>query len=220
MSQLQGVLCDMDGTLVDSEPYWAAAKTEIMAQYGIPFTPEQTAPLVGKSMMFTVRAMQAAGLPLSDAQTVVALVEHVAARVQDQLPWLPDAQAFLRQMKAENVPCALVTQGWPEIAQLVVDASDGALRTMVTGDEVVNPKPHPEPYLTAAARLGVDPTYCVAIEDSPTGVDSAEAAGAVVIALPGIHPMPDGDHRVRLPSLRGVDRAWLEQLLATRAVQG
>ncbi len=85
--------------------------------------------------------------------------------------------------------------------------------TVVTGDQVTDGKPHPEPYLTAAARLGVDPTRCVAIEDSPTGVASAEAAGCIVIAVPHQVGIPTGPKRLLLDSLVGVSPDSLRQLV-------
>ncbi|MCA9834230.1 MAG: HAD family phosphatase [Thermomicrobiales bacterium] len=213
MSRLQGVLCDMDGTLVDTEPYWEASKLELMARHDLPFTAAEAATLVGKSMMFTVHYLQEAGLPLSDEEVLDALVDDVAERVQQHMPWLPGAREFLRTMHDEGVPCALVTQGWPKIAQQIVSAADGTLQTMVTGNEVAHPKPHPEPYLTAASRLGVDIAHCIAIEDSPSGVESAATAGATVIVLPGVHAVPEGPRRIRRDSLIGLNRAALEALL-------
>ena len=72
----------------------------------------------------------------------------------------------------------------------------------MTGDQVMDGKPHPEAYLTAAARLGVDPARCVAIEDSPTGIASAEAAGCVVVAVPHIVPIEPAPGRTEVQSLR------------------
>ncbi len=213
MISLQAVLCDMDGTLVDTEPYWEAAKLDLAARHGVPFSAADAEVLVGRSMMITVHAMQAAGLPLSDADVLDALVNDVAARVREHIPWLPGAEAFLVRMKQENIPCALVTQAWAPVAQQVVDASNGVLQVMVSGGDVTYPKPHPEPYLLAAQRLGVDPTGCVAIEDSPSGVESAHLAGAPVLVLPGVHAVPPGPRRHFIASLDGVDRPFLEHVL-------
>jgi len=80
----------------------------------------------------------------------------------------------------------------------------GSFTESVVGDEVSNGKPHPEPYLLAAAKLGVDPTRCVAIEDSPTGVRSAVAAGCRVIAVPHVVPVPEGLAHVTVESLAHV----------------
>lgn len=213
MSALQAVLCDMDGTLVDTEPYWEAAKLGLAARYEVPFTTADTDTLVGRSMMVTVHAMQAAGVPLGDAALLHALVDEVADRVHDHIPWLPGAQEFLARLAEEGIPCALVTQAWEPVARQIVEASIGVLQVLVSGADVANPKPHPEPYQLAATRLGVDVRQCVAIEDSPAGVESAEAAGAAVLVLPGIHPVPPGANRYPVPSLDVVNRALLEQVL-------
>jgi beta-phosphoglucomutase-like phosphatase (HAD superfamily) len=85
---------------------------------------------------------------------------------------------------------------------------------VVCGDEVTHSKPHPQPYLVAADRLGVDPRRCVAIEDSPTGTASAVAAGCVVLVTPSEVAVPPGERRILLPSLAGVDVAYLRSLLA------
>ena len=88
--------------------------------------------------------------------------------------------------------------------------SDGAV---VTGDQVNDGKPHPEAYLTAAQRLGVVPAYCVAIEDSPTGIASAEAAGCVVVAVPHQVPIEAAPGRVLVDSLTELDAELLDRLV-------
>lgn len=213
MIQLQAILCDMDGTLVDTEPFWEVAKLDLAARHNVPFTRADTDALVGRSMMVTVHAMQAAGVPLSDSEVLDELVTDVAARVHDHIPWLPGAQKFLKRMASDGVPMALVTQAWEPVAQQIAEASNGTLSVLVSGADVTHPKPHPEPYLLAAEKLGVDPHMCVAIEDSPSGVESAEAAGASVLVLPGIHPVASGPHRHPVLSLDEVDSTLLQRVL-------
>lgn len=213
MTMPQALLIDMDGTLVDTEPYWEDAKIGLANKHGIPFTAEDAAPLVGRSMMVTIEALQAAGVPLGEEDVLAALVDEVATRLGKGIPWLPGAQDFLERMKSEEIPCALVTQAWEPVARQTVKASNGVLRVLVSGGDVSHPKPDPEPYLLAAERLGVDPTRCVAMEDSPAGVASAEAAGAQVIVLPGIHPVDDSPNRHPVESLQEVDTALLARVL-------
>jgi beta-phosphoglucomutase-like phosphatase (HAD superfamily) len=74
----------------------------------------------------------------------------------------------------------------------------------VAGDDVTHGKPHPEPYLTGAARLGVDPRACIALEDSPTGARSAQAAGCVVVAIPHVVPVPREVGHHHLTTLAGL----------------
>jgi len=101
---------------------------------------------------------------------------------------------LLTELRDRAVPCALVTMSYESLATTVIGGLHAdSFAAVVTGEQVVDGKPHPEAYLTAAARLGVDPTQCVAIEDSPTGIASARAAGCVVIAVPhtvSVSPAP------------------------------
>lgn len=213
MTLPHAMLIDMDGTLVDTEPYWEDAKIGVAGKYGIPFTAEDAAPLVGRSMMVTVEALKAVGVPLGDEAVLSALVNEVAERVGDGIPWITGAPEFLQRMADAQIPCALVTQAWEPVARQIVNASNGVLKVLVSGGDVSHPKPHPEPYLLAAKRLGVDPQRCVAMEDSPAGVASAEAAGAQVIVVPGMHPVEDSPNRHPVESLGEIDIALITRLL-------
>ena len=106
------------------------------------------------------------------------------------MPWRPGARELLTSLNRAGVPCALVTMSWKNITDEVLrQMPPGTFRAVITGDMVMNGKPHPEPYRRAAEALGVDPLSCVAIEDSPTGVASAEAAGCVVVAVAHLVPI-------------------------------
>ena len=182
------VLWDMDGTLVDTERYWMAAEEELVASFGGRWTHEDALGLVGSGLWEAARVFQAAGVDL-DADTIVA---RLTARVQEQLvehgvPWRPGARELLGALREASVPTALVTMSIRSMADDVVNAIPfEAFDVIVTGDSVDNAKPHPEPYLAAAAALGVDARDCVAIEDSPAGLTSAWAAGSVTIGVPNI----------------------------------
>jgi beta-phosphoglucomutase-like phosphatase (HAD superfamily) len=84
----------------------------------------------------------------------------------------------------------------------------------VAGDEVTRTKPDPEPYLTAAARLGAEPRRCVVLEDSPSGLAAAEAAGCVTVAVPSLVPVPPAPGRTVVSSLRELDLSRLAALVA------
>ena len=162
----------MDGTLVDTERYWMAAEEELVESFGGRWTHEDALGLVGSGLWESARVFQAAGVDL-DADTIVA---RLTARVQEQLaehgvPWRPGARELLAALREASVPTALVTMSMRSMADDVVRAIPfEAFDVIVTGDSVDNAKPHPEPYLAAAAALGVDVRDCVAIEDSPTGL--------------------------------------------------
>ena len=145
------------------------------------------------------------GVDLTAEEIVDSLMTSVIAGCAKRMPWRPGARELLLQLRAEGIPCAMVTMSYERLARAVADQLEpDTFVTLVTGDQLRNGKPHPEAYLTAAARLGVDPSRCVAIEDSPTGVASAEAAGCVVLAVPNQVPLEPAPTRTVLATLVGV----------------
>jgi HAD superfamily hydrolase (TIGR01509 family) len=213
------VLWDMDGTLVDTEPYWIECEFDLVAQYGGTWSLEHAHSLVGKALLDSGEYLRRHGrVDLTAEQIVERLLDGVVARVRRHLPWRPGAQELLRRLHAEQVPCALVTMSYRRLAEAVASAlPEGTFATVVAGDDVTHGKPHPEPYLTAAARLGVAPADCVAVEDSPTGVASAVAAGVPVLAVQHLVPLRSGPGRQLADTLVGVTPMDLGAL--TRHVQ-
>jgi HAD superfamily hydrolase (TIGR01509 family) len=194
--KLGAVLFDMDGTLVDTEPYWMSAEWALVEQFGGAWSDEHAHALVGNALLTSAEYMREhAGVDLEPEVIVEWMLDRVVADAERAMPWRPGARELLDELRIAGVPTALVTMSYDRLAQTMVDQlPPGTFQTIVTGDMVVDGKPHPEAYLTAAERLGVDPTTCIAIEDSPTGVASAEAAGCIVIAIP---------HRVGIPQAVG-----------------
>lgn len=187
------VLWDMDGTLVDTEPYWIECEYALVESFGGTWSEELAHAQVGNDLIDTGRALVAAGVELDPVEVVERLLDGVVERVRAHLPWRPGAQELLEELRELRVPCALVTMSWRRFAEAVVDAVPGRFAALVTGDEVERPKPFPDPYLVAARMLGADPARCVAIEDSPKGVASAVAAGVPtlgVVNLVGLDPRP------------------------------
>ncbi|MBM7504773.1 HAD family hydrolase [Agromyces aurantiacus] len=199
------VLWDMDGTLVDTEPYWMRAEIELIREFGGSWTEEDALQVVGAGLWDAAAVFQRAGVDLPADEIVQRLTERVREQLaQHGVPWQPGAQALLKSVRDAGVPTALVTMSIRSMAEDIVAAIPfAAFDELVTGDEVAAPKPHPEPYLTAAARLGVDIADCVAIEDSPTGLASATAAGAVAIGVPHMLPLDDAPSDVVWPTLDG-----------------
>lgn len=194
-ASLHAVLFDMDGTLVDTEPYWIAAEHRLVESFGGTWTDEHAHALVGNALLASGAYLRDHGpVPLSPEEIVDQLLDDVVAATQREVPWRNGALKLLEQLAEAGVPCAMVTMSYARLATIVAEAlPPGSLATVVTGDQVQDGKPHPEAYLTAAARLGVAPTACVAIEDSPAGVASARAAGCMVVAIPhhvAVEPAP------------------------------
>jgi HAD superfamily hydrolase (TIGR01509 family) len=180
------VLWDMDGTLVDTEPYWMQAETDLVESFGGTWTHDDCMLLVGSGLWDSAAILQERGVDL-DADTIV---QRLTDRVQEQLakhgvPWRPGARELLAELKEAGVPTALVTMSVERMARQITSLIDfPAFDIIVAGDQVTHPKPHPEAYLAAAAALGVDPERCVAIEDSVPGVSAAVAAGTATIGVP------------------------------------
>jgi len=208
----------MDGTLVDTERYWMAAEEELVESFGGRWTHEDALGLVGSGLWESARVFQAAGVDL-DADTIVA---RLTARVQEQLaehgvPWRPGARELLEALRTASVPTALVTMSVRAMADDIVRAIPfEAFDVIVTGDSVDNAKPHPEPYLVAAAQLGVDVRECVAIEDSPAGLTSAWSAGAVTVGVPNFIALDEAPAHVLWQTLADKSVADVAALLDDR----
>ena len=212
------MLFDMDGTLVDTEPYWIAAEYALVAEHGGTWTDEHAHALVGNALLTSAEYIREHGGVDMPAELIVErLLDDVVRATLREIPWRPGGAALLRRLRERGVPCALVTMSYSRLAAAVIDAlSPGTFDVVVTGEEVRDGKPHPEPYLTAAARLGVDPGRCVALEDSPTGIASAEAAGCVVVAIPHAVPIEAAPSRTLVDSLEGLTVDALDALVRDR----
>ena len=176
----------MDGTIIDTEPYWMAAETELVASFGGTWSHAEALTLVGQALDYSARVLQSRGVDLPEDEIIETLTEIVSQRVlTEELPWRPGARELLYALREAGIPTALVTMSIRKLAEVVADAIDfEAFDHIVAGDDVTNGKPNPEAYLRAAELLGVDPTSCVAIEDSGPGVAAAVASGAATIAVP------------------------------------
>jgi HAD superfamily hydrolase (TIGR01509 family) len=205
----------MDGTLVDTEPYWIECEKELVARYGHEWSDDDAHALVGNALLVSAEIIRERGhVPLAPEVIVAELLDGVVARVLRHVPFRPGARELLDELAAAGVPCALVTMSYKRFADAVVGAlPPGRFATVVAGDEVTHGKPHPEPYLTAAARLGAAPADCVAIEDSPTGVTSAVAAGVPTLAVEHLVAVPAGAGRTVVHTLEGWTAAGLASLL-------
>ena len=216
MSLPAAVLWDMDGTLVDTEPYWIAAEHEIVEEHGGTWSDEFAHQLVGNDLLVSAAFIKDnSAVEWEPERIVEELLVRVIARVREHVPWRPGARELLEALRAQGVPSALVTMSWRSLADAVLEAlPEGTFAVVVTGDEVDHGKPHPEPYRAAARRLGVSPQDCVAIEDSPTGVRSAVAAGVPTLAVPHVVAVPEMAGAVHLDTLTGLTPSRVADLAA------
>jgi HAD superfamily hydrolase (TIGR01509 family) len=199
------VFWDMDGTLVDTEPYWMASEQELVGSFGGTWTHDDGLLLVGLGLWNSAEILQSRGVELSADEIVHWLTERVRERLVTQgVPWRPGARELLQSLRERGVRTALVTMSVRSMAEQIVSAIPfDAFDVIVSGDEVGEPKPHPEPYLRAAELLGVEPAEAVAIEDSLVGLSSAVASGATTIGVPHIVPLPASDEHTLWESLAG-----------------
>lgn len=213
------VLWDMDGTLIDSEPYWIATETELVEAHGGTWTHEDAVELIGSELTHSARVFQEHGVAMSITEIIDFLIERMTVEFRREVPWQPGARVLLQSLAEAGVPCAMVTMSYRSLAEPVAErAPSGALRVIVAGDEVTRGKPDPEPYLTAAARLGVDIRDCVAIEDSPGGLRSAMASGAKTIGVQCIVPIAPAPGLSRLPDLLSLTLADLAAIHAGQVI--
>jgi HAD superfamily hydrolase (TIGR01509 family) len=141
------------------------------------------------------------------------LTDEVVSHLKGSLPWRPGALELLMDLKQKGVKTALVTMSMRRMALAVTEQIPfQAFDVVVGGDDVRIGKPDPEPYLHAAKLLGVDPTQCIALEDSRTGLASAEAAGCVAVGIPNIVPIPPGPNRIVIPTLAEMNTELLANL--------
>jgi HAD superfamily hydrolase (TIGR01509 family) len=210
----EAVVFDCDGLLVDSEPCWTVAETELFARYGLSFTPEYKARLIGKSLPAAARVMaELFGEPESAGSIqaeLLALVTEVVSKEAEAMPGAAELVALAASVVpvavASNAPRALLD------AALARGGFSGVFPISIAADEVSAPKPDPEMYSVACGLLGSSPAGVLAFEDSMTGLASARAAGVRVVGVPTLrhHEFPADAVVASLcdPSLLGWVSGW------------
>jgi HAD superfamily hydrolase (TIGR01509 family) len=189
------VVLDLDGVLVDSEERWDEARRELVAERGGAWKDDATHAMLGMSSPeWSAYVRDELGVDLSAEEINAAVVERLVAGYRRELPLLPGAVEAVRAL-GERWPLGLASSSNAPVIELVL-AETGlhrVIRAWVSSEEVARGKPAPDVYLEATRRLGVDPTRCVAVEDSSNGLRAAAAAGMAVVAVPmrAFPPAPD-----------------------------
>jgi HAD superfamily hydrolase (TIGR01509 family) len=188
------VAFDLDGVLIDSEPVWEEVRRGYVAEHGGRWQPDSQQRLMGMSTPEWA-AYLANELGVDRPPEVVAgdVLERMAERYRQGPPLLPGAVDAVERLAA-RWPLGLASSSSRQLIELVLEASGlaGRFGATVSTEEVAHGKPAPDAYLEVAARLGVDPNACAAVEDSSNGVRSAAAAGMRVIAIPSPrYPLDD-----------------------------
>jgi HAD superfamily hydrolase (TIGR01509 family) len=190
---ISGVVFDLDGVLLDSEPVWEEVRRGVVAEAGGTWTPDAQRRLLGMNTRewaeFLSREL---GTGLDPDATARVVIDRMRGKYREQLPLLSHARETVQHIGA-RWPLALASSSPRELIDAVLDASGLAryFPAVVSADEVERGKPEPDVYLQACDGLGMDPHRCVAIEDSTNGLRAAAAAGLRVIAIPQPSNPPD-----------------------------
>jgi HAD superfamily hydrolase (TIGR01509 family) len=183
---LEAIVFDLDGVLIEGEEIWDQVRQELVRDGGGRWRADAQAAMMGMSSPEWSRYMaEELGLPMTPAAISEETVDRVIARYARELP-LVDGAVEVVQALARRWPLALASSANRPVIDFVLDRSGlaASFRATVSSEEVPHGKPAPDVYLAAAARLGVDPGRCAAVEDSSNGLRAAAAAGMRVVAVP------------------------------------
>ena len=222
----RALLSDMDGTLVETEQHWGEAMFALARRLGGQMSAAARERTVGTSMATALGILYAdLGVTRSEAEARADarwIEDVVADLLTGPLTWRPGARELLTEARDAALPTALVTTTPRRLADVVLAKIDRdldglpAFDVTVCGDEVPARKPDPAPYRQAMAALGVHADGCVVLEDSLAGVTAGLAAGAAVLGVPSLQPLPAVPGLVLRDTLAGVRLADLTEVLATR----
>lgn len=216
------VLFDMDGTLIDSEPYWLIAETELMAEFGHVWTKSDQAHCLGGPLDRVGRYMSELANEVREWQFFTnSLVERVTHKFLDGLTFVAGAKEMLIEISELGIPLALVSASpRPLVDAALAVSPQGIFDASVSNSEVTRSKPDPEGYLLAATLLGVNIEDCLVLEDSITGVTAGLASGAHVLAIPHLVTIAPNPHLRIVPTLQGRTFADVLELFSDSATFG
>jgi HAD superfamily hydrolase (TIGR01509 family) len=190
VSPPDAVVFDNDGLLLDTESVWTRAEEDLFEQRGLEFTPADKRELVGTSAAIAGAVLERRlGEPGRAAELIEELNALVVAELEHGVEAMVGARELLHDLKRRGTPIGLVSNS-PLVfvrRSLELVGFEDQFDVVLSAHEVAAPKPAPDPYLEACRRLGVEPgPSVVALEDSPTGVAAARAAGLTVIGVPSV----------------------------------
>jgi len=212
--RFESILFDMDGTVMNSEPSWLVAETELMSEYGYSWTLEDQAKCLGGPLTRMGEYMSSLVNGAKDGKFLrEALIHRVEAEFAGGIDFMPGAEELLDDIYAAKIPMALVSASPRSLVQAAIDSlTRPYFHISVSSNDVLHTKPHPESYLFAASQLGVSIENSLVLEDSITGVTSAIASGACVIAIPHLVEIADHPRVRKVATLSGHTLATLSQL--------
>jgi HAD superfamily hydrolase (TIGR01509 family) len=207
------VVFDNDGLLLDTESVWTRAERDLFERRGLEFTPAHKRELVGSSAAIAGGILERRlGEPGRAAALIEELNELVVAELEHGVEAMVGARELLHELKRRGTPIGLVSNSPLVFVQrsLEIVGFHDRFDVVLSAHEVAAPKPSPDPYLEACRRLGVEPgPDVVALEDSPTGVAAARAAGLTVIGIPSLED-------VALEEAHHIAESLLDDVVARR----
>jgi len=184
------VVFDNDGLLLDTESVWTRAEEDLFERRGLEFTPADKRQLVGTSAEIAGGILERRlGEPGRAAELIEELNALVVAELERGVEAMVGARELLERLRERGTPLGLVSNSPLRFVERSIEIVGlrGHFDVILSAHEVAAPKPAPDPYLEACRRLGVEPgPSVVALEDSPTGVAAARAAGLTVIGVPSV----------------------------------
>jgi mannitol-1-/sugar-/sorbitol-6-/2-deoxyglucose-6-phosphatase len=220
---VDAVILDMDGLLIDTEPVWRIAESAVFAELGISLSESDLLESTGQPIDELIRNWRKRRPPdsarsseLTDAEVAERITDHVIAHVMTQGQPMPGVTAAIARFERYGLALAIASSSPLQLIDAVCDRLGLAgIPVRCSGLDETQGKPAPDVYLTAAYRLGVAPTSCLAMEDSPHGIASAKSADMRCVAVPD--PLLAADPRyceadLVLPSLTELDDAALRLL--------
>jgi HAD superfamily hydrolase (TIGR01509 family) len=211
----EAVVFDNDGLLLDTESVWTRAEQDLFERRGLEFTPAHKMELVGTSAEVAGRVLERRlGEPGRAAELIEELNELVVAELEHGVEAMVGARELLHALRERGTPIGLVSNSPIAFVRrsLEIAQFEDRFDAVVSAHETAAPKPAPDPYLEACRRLGVDPgPAVVALEDSPTGVAAARAAGLTVIGVPSLEG-------VALEEAHHIAESLLDDVVARRLV--
>ncbi len=215
------VLFDMDGLLVDSEPFWFEAEMELTAGFGYAWTAQDKSACLGGPLTHVGEYMYAkCNQAQSPAYFTQAIIELMVTKLVNGAPLMPGAAPLIKELASAQIPLAMVSASPRQIVDAALSAHPNLpFAITISSDDVARTKPFPDGYLKAAQHLGVDIEECLIFEDSLTGMRAAQSSGAYLIAVPHIVRVEEGARTRVVKSLAEISYQKLEKLYENFAAE-
>lgn len=183
---IEAVIFDMDGVLADSEPLYHLSLNQVLQAHGYSLSDEDNRIILGTTVEFTWQTLKDRFRLDGDLQDWIGVYDEVLLKnLRENIVPSPGLYDLLDSLQARGLPFGLASSSqsnWVEVILAILKVKE-RFRVVMSGDMVINGKPAPEIYLTAASKLGIEPSRCLVFEDSPHGIKAGKAAGMTVVAV-------------------------------------